>query len=230
MENKRIKIERNGPYHVPGSFPLKKMNAVADEYNDPLRWEEGKTYEMHGKDYSLCRCGSSGRKPFCDGTHAKVGFDGEETATSGIGEGREQVTEGPDLDLIDIPHLCARARFCHRCGGTWQLTEESSDPRAKETAIQQAQDCPSGRLIAVDKESGRPYEPDFEPSICVIEDVPADLSGPLWLRGSIEVESSDGRSYGVRNRQTICRCGGSHNKPFCDGTHISNSFKADDEP
>jgi len=39
------------------------------------------------------------------------------------------------------------------------------------------------------------------------------------LRGAIPVRSADGEHYEVRNRQTLCRCGGSSNKPFCDGTH-----------
>ena len=47
----------------------------------------------------------------------------------------------------------------------------------------------------------------------------ASVNGPYQLRGRIAVTSSRGHAYEVRNRQTLCRCGGSSNKPFCDGTH-----------
>ena len=38
--------------------------------------------------------------------------------------------------------------------------------------------------------------------------------------GRIPIQSADGTEYEVRNRATLCRCGRSHNKPFCDGTHL----------
>jgi CDGSH-type Zn-finger protein len=39
------------------------------------------------------------------------------------------------------------------------------------------------------------------------------------------VVSEDGTPYEVRNRQTVCRCGQSRNKPFCDGSHKENGFE-----
>jgi hypothetical protein len=76
----------------------------------------------------------------------------------------------------------------------------------------------------------RPYAEAIEPrlpiSIGLVDDPSEECSGPLWLRGGIPVVSADGTPYEVRNRQTLCRCGGSANKPFCDGTHITIKFKA----
>jgi CDGSH-type Zn-finger protein len=40
----------------------------------------------------------------------------------------------------------------------------------------------------------------------------------------IAVTSADGRDYEVRNRVTLCRCGSSRNKPFCDGSHVTIRF------
>ena len=40
----------------------------------------------------------------------------------------------------------------------------------------------------------------------------------------MEVVGADGKAYEVRNRMTLCRCGESSNKPFCDGTHASMKF------
>jgi CDGSH-type Zn-finger protein len=49
--------------------------------------------------------------------------------------------------------------------------------------------------------------------------------GPLWVRGSVPVVSEDGTPYEVRPRQTLCRCGQSRNKPFCDGSHKRVGFE-----
>ena len=80
-------------------------------------------------------------------------------------------------------------------------------------------ECPSGRLVAHDRD-GKAIEPDFEPSIGLVHDTQAAKMGPLWVRGGIQVESADGKPYEVRNRVTLCRCGKSRNKPFCDGSHL----------
>jgi CDGSH-type Zn-finger protein len=219
----KIKIEKNGPYCVSENIPLEKEFVVPDNNNDPLSWKKGEKYKTEGE-YYLCRCGKSHDKPFCDHTHQKIEFDGTETASKENYEKQAETISGPRMNLMDASRLCAGARFCHRHGGTWDLTKKSNDPKAKEIAIEEACNCPSGRLTAIDKKTGQPIEPKFSPSISVTEDIPAKVSGPLWVKGGVEIESSDGSTYEVRNRQTICRCGKSHNKPFCDGSHIEDKF------
>jgi putative tryptophan/tyrosine transport system substrate-binding protein len=54
----------------------------------------------------------------------------------------------------------------------------------------------------------------------------ASLNRPGGLRGGIALTSADGYQYEIRNRMTVCRCGASKNKPFCDGSHTSIKFKA----
>lgn len=222
-ENKKIHIQKNGPYRVDADVVLEKELVVPDDKNDPLTWKKGEKYETKGG-YSLCRCGASKSKPFCDGAHAKIEWDGTETADKQCYKDKMEILEGPELDLKDISPLCARARFCHRLSGTWRLTQMSDDPRARDTAIQQACDCPSGRLVAMNKDTREEIERDCEASIGVTEDIPAGVSGPLWVKGGVEVVGEDGESYEVRQRQTLCRCGKSKNKPFCDGTHINVGF------
>jgi len=223
MENeKKIKIEENGAYIVSGNIPLEKEFIVPDENNDPLTLKKGEKIEAGGN-YRLCRCGKSKGKPFCDFTHESIKFDGAETASKESYAKQAKTISGPEMDLMDAPDLCAGARFCHRKGGTWDLAK-SKDPKDKDTAIEEACHCLSGRLTAVDKKTGKPIEPEFEPSISLVEDTPAKVSGPLWVKGGITIESSDGSKYEARNRQTICRCGKSRNKPFCDGSHIGSRF------
>jgi CDGSH-type Zn-finger protein len=133
------------------------------------------------------------------------------------------------LRLKDAAALCSAARFCHRGGGTWELTHHSDDHKARELAIEEACDCPSGRLVEWDKNTGEIIEKEFEKSISLIEDPQNGVSGPIWVKGGVPVESSDGSTYEIRNRVTLCRCGKSQNKPFCDGSHIDEGFNDGDE-
>ena len=182
-------------------------------------WREGKKYPLQ-ENYALCRCGHSQNKPFCDGTHVKIHFDGTETASREPYLEQADEINGPALKLTDAQDFCASARFCHRAGGTWKLTEQSDNPEAKQKAIEEACDCPSGRLVAWEKD-GKAIEPKFEPSIGLVEDPQAGVRGPIWVRGGIPIESADGTIYEIRNRVTLCGCGKSANKPFCDGSHLS---------
>ncbi len=127
--------------------------------------------------------------------------------------------------LTDAENLCAFGRFCDPNGQVWNQVGQSDDPAVRETFIRQVGNCPAGRLVAWDKGTKKPVEPELPVSICLIEDPAQECSGPIWLRGGIPVVSADGFEYEVRNRVTLCRCGQSQNKPFCDGTHAQTKFK-----
>ena len=214
----KLKVTKNGPYLVSGGVPLSEQNIRVDADGQCHGWKEGKKYPVQ-ENYALCRCGHSGNKPFCDGSHIKIKFNGAETAGHETYLEQASEIEGPGLKLTDAQDFCASARFCHRAGGTWELTQQSRDPDARRKAIEEACDCPSGRLVAWDK-NGKAIEPDLEPSIGLVEDTHAGKMGPLWVRGGIPIESEDGTTYEIRNRVALCRCGKSSNKPFCDGSHL----------
>jgi CDGSH-type Zn-finger protein len=222
-DDKKITVSKNGPYLVSGDIPLGMETIVCDDNDVPVKWGKGKSFPLK-ETYALCRCGQSRTKPFCDGSHIAAKFDGTETASRKPYLEQAERTIGPGLDLTDCEDLCAIARFCHRSGDTWTLTEDSADPKARQTAIEEACDCPSGRLLAWDKKTGKPIEPNFTPSISLVEDSCKKVSGPLRVKGGIPVISSDATQYEVRNRVTLCRCGASKNKPFCDGAHCSVGF------
>jgi CDGSH-type Zn-finger protein len=126
--------------------------------------------------------------------------------------------------LTDAEELCAFARFCDSAGGVWHLAQQA-DPEATALAVRQSTHCPSGRLVTWDARTQEPFEPALEPSIGVVQDPAAGVSGPLWVRGGIPVIAADGHRYEVRNRVTLCRCGASENKPFCNGSHAAIDFK-----
>jgi CDGSH-type Zn-finger protein len=216
----KIRITKDGPYIISGKIFLDKQIIGVNKEGDPDKWIQGKKYPLQ-ENYSLCRCGQSRNKPFCDGGHLKVNFVGTETANRESFIKQAVETDGPTLKLFDALELCAVARFCLRAGGTWKLTRQSDDLKSRKIAIEETGLCPSGRLMIKDKKTGKSIEPNFKPSVSIVEDHQKKVDGPLWVKGGISIESSDGFEYEKRNRCTLCRCGRSNNKPFCDGAHVS---------
>jgi CDGSH-type Zn-finger protein len=214
----KIKVSKNGPYIISGEIPIRRQIIIADYDGTATEWQPSTKYQRQ-KTCSLCRCGKSKNKPFCDGTHSKTGFNGTETAGDEAYLNKAKEIDGPTLKLEDAEDLCASARFCHRAGGIWNLVPKSDEPRNRQTAIEETCDCPFGRLIISDKKTGITIEPKLPQSIGLIEDPAMGISGPIWVRGGIPVESADGKTYKIRNRVTLCRCGKSSNKPFCDSSH-----------
>jgi CDGSH-type Zn-finger protein len=220
----RVVVTKDGPYLVSGDVPLAKQTIVIDEEGGSETWEESAPFKRQ-KSFALCRCGHSKSKPFCDGTHTKVKFDGTETASRESYLSEAKSFDGPAMILTDVEHLCAFARFCDPNGQVWSQVDRSDDLATREMFIRQVGNCPSGRLVAWDKAAKKPVEPELPISIGLIEDPAQQCSGPIWLRGGIPVVSADGFAYEVRNRITLCRCGKSRNKPYCDGTHAQTKFK-----
>ncbi len=211
-----IKISKNGPYIVSGKIPVFESVIHSDDKGIPIKWLFGKEYSCMEK-CALCRCGQSKKKPFCDGTHIDINFNGSEISDLNFSQAKE--INGPELRLKDIEKLCASARFCHRSGDIWEQIPKSDDPVTKKIAIMNSYDCPSGRLLLWDKKAGKSLEPEFTHSIALIIDPFIGVNGPIWVRGNIPIQSSDRKIYEVRNRVTLCRCGKSLNKPFCDSSH-----------
>jgi CDGSH-type Zn-finger protein len=223
----RIEIVKDGPYLVSGRVPLAKEMAKRDRRKVPTKWSKLEDYPDQDR-YALCRCGASKEKPYCDGSHTKVRFDGTETASHRPFSEEAERREGSTIDLLDVRSLCAGAQFCHRAGGIWDLVKVTDDAEARRMAIEIVGQCPTGRLVVCDKSTGMPIEPPFEKSITMLEDPGRHCSGPLWVKGGIPIRSAKGFDYEVRNRVTLCRCGHSKNKPFCDGAHVSIRFNDGD--
>lgn len=58
----------------------------------------------------------------------------------------------------------------------------------------------------------------------LLQDPSRKCSGPLWVRGGILIEDETGAKLETRNQVTLCRCGRSSNKPFCDASHVNSKF------
>jgi len=216
----RIRVTTDGPYEVQGALPLVRVAQVETEYGEPVAWTPPEPIAT-GDPLRLCRCGLSRTKPFCDDSDLEAGFDGTEVADRSPRSERANTFVGEDITMTDDLSICAKAGYCRdRVTSVWELIDEASDPEARGQAQRMISLCPSGRLVETTG-SGEDREPTFEPSIAVVRD------GPIWVRGGIPVESADGFTYEVRNRVTLCRCGHSSNKPFCDGSHSAVGFRDD---
>jgi CDGSH-type Zn-finger protein len=125
-----ISIREAGPYAIRGDIRLDGQSG---------------SYRM-----TLCRCGASKNKPFCDGSHHDAGF----TASGEPATGKADMLPMRDGPLVIDPQT----------------------------------------------------------------------DGPLQVRGNIEIVSGTGRVVARVTGARLCRCGGSANKPFCDGSHARIGF------
>jgi CDGSH-type Zn-finger protein len=84
MSEVKITVRPNGPYRVEG--PVKLVDA------------DGREWDLSGKPaISLCRCGASTNKPFCDGTHSKIGFQAAEAAVKAEESGKATAGGDPNF-------------------------------------------------------------------------------------------------------------------------------------
>ncbi len=168
----------------------------------------------------VCRCGGSANKPFCDGTHARIGFSGERL-NDGSNDKRDNYT-GRKITIYDNRSICAHSGFCtDGLPSVFRLGEEpwiNPDAAEVEALIETIKKCPSGALsYSIDNVEFR--DQDREPMVLVSRD------GPHYVRGGIELKDVPRAEGASKEHYTLCRCGGSKNKPFCDGTHWDIKFK-----
>ena len=218
----KIKITKNGPYEVTG-VRINEQFIMPDEEGASSEYRDGQIYTPNTEEtIALCRCGKSKNPPFCDGSHEHALFDGTTTAPHEKIMDRAKLYPGENYTLADNEDYCAFARFCDALGRVWNRIEQG--PASEEVAVKLAHKCPAGRLMIIENKTGRQIEPDLEPEISILQDPAIGVSGPIYVKGGIVVEDEKGNTYEVRQRQTLCRCGSSSNKPFCDGSHASIRF------
>jgi CDGSH-type Zn-finger protein/uncharacterized Fe-S cluster protein YjdI len=150
-----------------GAIRYRRLDGEPDEAPPPVNLagvREGGPYAFRGQlqidgapagfRATLCRCGASKNKPYCDGSHHAIGFSATGEPASG------------KTDMLAV-----------RDG-----------------------------VLAIDPQT----------------------NGPLRVRGNLEITSGTGRVVARVTSTYLCRCGGSANKPFCDGTHTKIGFRSDD--
>jgi len=211
-----ITVTPNGPYLVSDARLVWRIPATTDA-GEPITWVTGPTLD-EGQAYALCRCGESARKPFCDGTHQRSGFDGTEHA-DGSYDDRAAEYVGTGVVVRDDRSICTHAGFCGTAAtNVWQMVDDTDRTDVRSQVIAMIERCPSGALTYTIEGHADSVEPELATEIGVIPD------GPLFVSGRVPLTCSDGTSLQIRNRMTLCRCGRSENKPLCDGTHKEAGF------
>jgi len=204
-KKKSITPLKNGP------FLLKEVDRLIDS--------TGKTFSSDKESIILCRCGQSNNKPFCDGTHAKKGWQDTNTPPQ---KPRKTVDyQGKDITIHDTPRVCAKVGYC--TAGSPKVFESGRNPwiepdaEPAEKVVETIRKCPSGALAYT---VGGVFHDEYSSDTPEVEIL---KNGPLCVRGSIELESSE--KPVSTEHYTLCRCGQSNNKPFCDSAHLKVGFK-----
>ena len=170
---------------------------------------------------ALCRCGKSNNKPFCDGTHNKIGFA---SATDNPEVGKWQDYVGKHITIHDNRRLCAHAGKCtDGLASVWRMGEKpwiDPDGADAEAIIAVIEQCPSGALS---------YSIDGKHTDAGVaaDGVVVSMNGPYHVTGAITLNDQSRDTDDVPSRYALCRCGASKNKPFCDGSHWDIKFKDD---
>ena len=143
-DDRKVVIRKDGPYIVQGDIPLVRKTQVVSEYGEPLTWKKEETIET-SHTYELCRCGQSGKKPFCDATHALIEFDGTETADAGVTSDRLVAKVGTRIVVKSDFSLCIGSGFCgNRVSNIPKMIPDTADTQVRAQVMAMVDRCPSG--------------------------------------------------------------------------------------
>ena len=203
-DKKSISTVKNGPLVVEN---LKELTSAM-----------GDIYPIERKTFALCRCGGSGSKPFCDGTHGDIGFTDEKEEDRVPRRLDDYI--GKEITIHDDRGICSHVGFC--TDGLPKVFRMDKDPWIDPDAepvkkiIETIRKCPSGAL-SYSIDGVRYQEYHDKPELKVNEDM------PYWARGYIRLHDRDEPES--EEHFALCRCGESKNKPFCSGQHYYVKFR-----
>ena len=203
MTKPTIECKTDGPYLV------KDLEAFENSKGDGIACKPV---------MALCRCGGSATKPFCDGTHRKNGFSGARTSQPAT---KRDTYRGKKITIYDDRAICAHSARCtDNLAAVFKYGSEpwiDPDGASVDAIIDAVNKCPSGALsYAV---NGVEAPAQHRPwGVTVTKD------GPYAVVGSIPLTGQGSEAIAAAESYTLCRCGASKNKPFCDGSHWAVQF------
>ena len=210
MSDKAVIEERtNGPLVVKNVTDLTDANGKAVECKPVM---------------ALCRCGASKKKPFCDGSHANIGFSSEQVDTSA----RDKVFtyEGKEITVHYNRLLCSHAAVCgERLKSVFDSTRRPwivPDNGPVEAIKNVVAACPSGALRYSDATASAKHISADGVSIAIQKDGP-------YMVSNVAIDDVQRAEGACSEKYVLCRCGKSGNKPFCDGAHHDAGWRDDQD-
>ncbi len=202
---------------------------VVSKYNnylvtdlETLQKSDGEKLDTHPVT-GLCRCGGSKMKPYCDGTHNEEGLN--EVKKKDRVPDKVKTYPGEDIIIYDNRGVCSHDGSCvDRLPAVFDKDRKpwiKPDAASVTEIIKTIEHCPSGALSYGFGERRYQEWGQDTPAITTSKD------GPLKVTGGVLLKDDGGCQPECKEHYTLCRCGGSHNKPFCDGDHLDNGFEAD---
>jgi len=205
QDNPVIEVSKNGPYIVRDLKTLRNSKGIFIETSPVM---------------ALCRCGKSKKMPFCDGSHLKSDFSGEKKDDRV--PDRIETFHGKNITIHSNRGVCSHIGYCvemlpsvFRKGKEPRIDPDGADAEEIAKLIRM---CPSGALSYT---IGDVHYKDYphEPEIFISKD------SAYHVVGGIKLKDPAGSKPETEDHYTLCRCGASKNKPFCDGSHFEVGFK-----
>ncbi len=210
-----ITTASNGPYLVTNA------RSLLSHLGEPIQ----ATPQM-----ALCRCGESSLKPFCDGTHASIGFSDAKDPKRV--PDRRDTYRGQQVTILDNRGICQHSGYCtDRLAAVFRAGQEpfvapSGGPM--DEIIRVVRDCPSGALSfqLADREAREQVDwaGRRQAAIEVTRDGPYRITGGIRLVDASGADVARGEGASLEH-YALCRCGHSQNKPFCSGMHTYVEFR-----
>ena len=216
-EKPKIMPVSNGPLYLINSQTPRIIENLKNSREEPI----SKIVSV-----ALCRCGGSKDKPFCDGTHRSLGFSCENKNGPQTGEDRRKDYVGKDITVHDNRRICSHSAECVRnLESVFRLGQRpwiNPNGASIESVIETVKKCPSGALSYSTDDIEYRDQVDRKPLVGV------EKNGPYQVQGRIELVGINNWGKGAsKEHYTLCRCGASNNKPFCDGSHLQIRFRDD---
>lgn len=199
-----IDISENGPFIVKGLGKFRNSRGELIESKEKM---------------ALCRCGGSSNKPFCDGTHSKIGFSGKRENTADLHG--EKSYEGSEITVNDNRVICSHSAECvNNLKTVFDVNKKpwiQPDNASAEEITEVIRKCPSGALsYTIGGKTVRNFDREQEITI--------SKNGPYNVRGGVVLNVDQDLQPPSKEHYALCRCGASKNKPYCDGSHSDINF------
>lgn len=212
----------NGPYYLINDMQPKVVYNLQNFKGEPLSTTVGT---------ALCRCGGSKNKPFCDGTHNVIRFSSANKTLENddikkiVIKDKRRDYPGKEITVHDNRKICSHAAECvNNLSSVFKLGSRpwiNPDASKMNDIVDVVRRCPSGALsYSIDGVEYRDPEEQRNPTVTVLKNGPYHITGGIELIGE-NTQFGEGAS---KEHYTLCRCGASENKPFCDGAHKSSNF------